>query len=263
MGAQSRGGIMVWLGGMLLAAVGLMVLRQILPKVAGLHEDMHVVVAGYSAGLSIIYGVLLAFTVVVVWEQLNHTRRLIEEEGARIEALWRVVGRFEEQTAASLRADLRAYAESTATGWRHELDARSGDTDPAGSVLLRLWRSLVAVTPRSAGEETVHGYALEQFEELNRVRSKRRGADHERLHPVMWTLLVVGGMATTSSMFFFRIDSVAVHAVLSALLGGGLGFILFLIHDLDDPFDGVWRLDAAPIERAVRVPGFEGAGALA
>jgi hypothetical protein len=82
------------------------------------------------------------------------------------------------------------------------------------------------------------------------VRSERRLADSERLHPVMWVLLLVGAVATIGSMFFFALEAIWVQGLLSALVGGVLGFTLFIIHDLDDPFDGVWSVGPEPIVRA-------------
>jgi hypothetical protein len=235
----TRGGVLVLAVGMVIAAVTALLVRAALPEIHQLHEDPHVVVAGYAAGLSIIYGVLLAFTVVVVWEQLNKTRRLVEDEANRVADLWRLVGRFEGQVADQLRAALRQYGLTTRAEWEQALNS--------------FWRSLVAVTPRSRGEQIVHGHTLTQFEEFNRVRAERRLSDSERLHPVMWMLLIVGAVATVGSMMFFTLETMLLQALLSAAVGGVLGFILFIIHDLDDPFDGVWSIGPDPIEQAVGI----------
>ena len=83
------------------------------------------------------------------------------------------------------------------------------------------------------------------------MRSQRRVADSERLHPVMWVLLIVGAVATIGSMYFFEVEATWLHGLLSALVGGVLGLTLFVIYDLDDPFDGVWFVGPDPIVRAV------------
>jgi hypothetical protein len=243
-------GLLALVGGGILSAAVVLAVRSMLPKVGGLHEDPHVVVAGYAAALSIVYGVLLAFTVVVVWEQMNKTRRLVEDEANRLADLWRLVSRFDGQPADQLREGLRQYALITRAEWQNEI-AGDDDRDPAGASLATFWQALIATGPRTRGEQIVHGHVLKQFEEFSRVRSERRLSDSERLHPVMWLLLVAGAVATIGSMFFFTVQEVWIQGMLSALVGGVLGFTMFVIHDLDDPFDGVWYVGPAPIERAV------------
>ena len=55
----TRCGLVAVAAGIVVSALALIVARVTLPEVGGHHPDTHVVVAGYAAGLSIVYAVLL------------------------------------------------------------------------------------------------------------------------------------------------------------------------------------------------------------
>ena len=72
-----------------------------------------------------------------------------------------------------------------------------------------------------------------------------------RVPVTLWLLLASGAVGTVGSMYLFGVDAFWPHAAMTASLAGSVSFMLFLIHDLDNPFQGDWRLRPDPIRYAV------------
>jgi hypothetical protein len=252
----NRGALLAVILGMLLACLGLVGAQALMPAVELAHTDANVAIAGYVAAIATVYAVLLAFVVFVVWGQLNEARRLVEAEANELENLLRLSQGLDEPQSSQARAALVAYAEAIVREeWSALRAAKEGRPDalqPSLGSLDALWTTFAAVEPRSYAQEVVYAQILERFDELTELRSKRLLMNEQRMHPIMWVLLIGGSVFTVGSMAFFQIDSSWVHAVLSALMGGVLAFVLYLIHDLDSPFEGVWQVEVKPIWRVLR-----------
>ena len=241
--------------GMALACLGLLLTRALVPDQELGRTDANVAIAGYVATIATIYAVLLAFVVFVVWEQLNDARHVVEAEGSQMENLLRMRLGVPEPARSSLGRALVAYGDAVV---REEWSVSrvghrqgAGDVESARGALDAAWETVTRLEPTSHAEEVVHEQLIKGMDELSKLRSKRLLMDQQRMHPIMWTLLIGGALFTVASMALFQMESAWLHAVLSALLGGVLTFILFLVHDLDDPFDGIWQVEVEPISRAL------------
>jgi hypothetical protein len=241
--------------GMVLAGLGLVVARSAVPELHLAHTDVNVAIAAYVATIATVYAVLLAFVVFVVWGQLNEARHLVESEGNELENMLRLTQAIAEPARSNARQALLAYAEAVVREeWsanRAARNRRPEQVEPAHGSLDALWGAVSAIEPSGHSEEVVYEQILGRFDELTTMRSKRLMMDEQRMHPIMWTLLIGGAVFTVGSMMFFQLESAWLHAVLSALVGGVLAFILYLVSDLDDPFHGIWQVEVEPISRVL------------
>jgi len=53
-------------------------------------------------------------------------------------------------------------------------------------------------------------------------------------------------------MYLFAVESLAVHATITAALAGAISHVLYVIEDLDSCFDGHWQVPRTPFERVSR-----------
>ena len=256
MASLNRGALLAVILGMALACLGLVAARAIVPHAELSHVDANVAVAGYVATIATVYAVLLAFVVFVVWGQLNEARRLVEAEGNELENMLRLSQAVDESHRAQARTALLAYAQAIVreewSASRAAQDNRPEEVEPSLGSLDALWTTMAQIEPRNYAQEVVYEQILGRFDELTELRSKRLLMDDQRMHPIMWVLLIGGSIFTIGSMSFFQLESAWLHAVLSALVGGVLAFILYLIYDLDDPFHGIWQVEVEPIRRVLR-----------
>jgi hypothetical protein len=250
-----RGALLAVVLGMVLACVGLVAAQAVTPHTDIAHADANVAVAGYVATIATVYAVLLAFVVFVVWGQLNEARRVLEAEANELENMLRLGEAVDEPHRSATRATILAYADAIVREeWsanQAARDRRPKEVEPSLGSLDALWERVAAIEPKTYAQEAVYGQMLARFDELTEMRSKRLLMDDQRLHPIMWVLLIGGSVFTVGSMAFFRLESAWLHAALSALVGGVLAFILYLISDLDDPFHGIWQVEVDPIRRVL------------
>src|SRR5215210_6641440 len=94
----------------LLAHVGLRIVRRLVPlSVLETHHE----VAGFIIGvLGAIYAVLLAFVVVIMWDQYGDARANVEQEANQLNDLAHMAEGFSDPARQHLLTAMRDYAQS-------------------------------------------------------------------------------------------------------------------------------------------------------
>ncbi len=225
----------------------LLVRRVVGPALLRADND---VAGNYLQTLGTVYAVVLAFVVYVVWSQFNEARAAVQSEANEISDLFRTVHGLGEPTRRRVRSLLTDYVQLVA---REEWAAMGrGRSLPAAQAILdQVWAALEAAEPATARAEVIYSEALGRFNDLSDRRSHRLFTARLRLPPLMWTLLLAGAALTVGSMALFGLDTFASHALMTASLAGLIGFILFVVYDLDNPFWGAWRVGPSPLLRAI------------
>ncbi len=93
--------------GVAFSVVGMLVVRRLIPS-AKLSENNDYVSFTFSM-LSLIYGIYLAFTVVVVWQQYEAAEEKITGEVVLLATVWRSVEPFAAEDRQRIRRDLIDY----------------------------------------------------------------------------------------------------------------------------------------------------------
>jgi hypothetical protein len=105
----------IWLSGLLLTVVlpGLVVAIQIGLRRhwLALREGDHNDVAGFIIAVAgVIYAVLLAFVVIVSWENFSHAEDIVGQEASALRTIYRDSGAFPPEVRDRLHEDVRRYA---------------------------------------------------------------------------------------------------------------------------------------------------------
>lgn len=90
---------------------------------------------------------------------------------------------------------------------------------------------------------------LAQLGYVDDARRGREAAAQERLSPVQWTGLLIGGALTLAFMFLFGIRRNVTHVVMVMGLSGFIAFTVLLIHQLDAPFGALLGATSDPFTR--------------
>lgn len=220
----------------LLAVVLTHLVRRRIPH-AVLKENTEFVGFTYAV-LGVIYGVILAFTVVVVWEQFSQAERSATQEVTYLSELWRDAQVFPTTTRTEIQRRLIAYTRSV-IGKEWATMARSGtrniDTERNYE---QIWDAYYAFHPQSALQRTYYGKSISELNEMGRQRRMRLLASQMELPTILWVFLVTGGVLTVAFLYFFAPKYVASHALVTASLAGLISFSLFLVMSLQFPFTG-------------------------
>jgi drug/metabolite transporter (DMT)-like permease len=75
-------------------------------------------------------------------------------------------------------------------------------------------------------------------------------AGNNTVPPVIWLVLLVGGVFAVSYTFFFGMKNLRAQYLITTTLTVTVTSILFLVYVLDHPFTGTSRVSFAPLTEA-------------
>ena len=236
-------------GATFISIVGLVFARQVLPEAVLLEASSSL--GNYLQTLGGIYAVLLAFVVYVVWGQFNDVRTYIDREASAIVDLHRTASNLPDKTRAEIQHGLAQYVDAVL---RDEWLAMAAHDEAAiervGGKLDHVWIAVHACKPCDDGQHTVYAEVITQFNQLMDLRTIRLSAARARVPRIMSILLYTGGVLVTGSIYLVHIPAFWLHATITGALAGAIAHVLYLIHDLDDAFEGEGVVSKEPFERA-------------
>jgi hypothetical protein len=241
-------GILIVFLSILLSLAGMYIVRKRIPfsTLRGNNE-----VAGFIYSMiGIVYAVLLAFIVVVVWEKYSTTEDSVQQEGVRIGTLLRDAQAFPEPTGSQLKERLIAYAKSVVEQeWR---SMASGQSSPLTTQAYDgVWQAYYEIQPQSEREKIFYQESISGLGELSQSRRFRLLSSRSGLPLALWVLVIGGGMIAVAFTYLFGIENARTHAFMVASLAGLIGFILFLIISLDFPFSGDLLIEPEAIKSVI------------
>jgi amino acid transporter len=232
----------------LVAHVGLRLVRRRvpLPVLQTQHE-----VAGFIIGvLGAIYAVLLAFVVVVVWNQFEDAKSTVEKEANQLNDLSRIAQGFSAPGQQRMLEGLRAYTQAVVSDeWKTMSEGRA--SEKAQAAMEDLWRIYRELEPQTNRENALYGESLDRLSDVSDNRRLRIYASRDDVPAVVQVLLWGGGLITIAFTYFFGVKSVRAQALMTAALAGVVAFILFLVVVLDNPFHGYLRVTPEPMQEVL------------
>ena len=230
--------ILITATSMVVSLVGVVALRRLIG-----HERLSAnnEFAGFAyAIIGAIYGVYLAFTVVVVWEQFQEADRNATSEAVYLSQVWRDTEVLPVSARAPVQADLLAYSNSVITEeWKSMAESAKPHPATAG-IYEELWRQLYAarVDVQSAGDIAFFNEAVVQMNSLGMSRRLRLLSATAALPTIMWLLLIGGGILTISLTYLIGTQHGWVQAAVTAAVTGLIVFSLLIVAALQHPFAG-------------------------
>ena len=97
----------------------------------------------------------------------------------------------------------------------------------------------------------LYGESLRCLNNLAQYRRLRIFAGNDTIPPVIWLVLLVGGLLAVSYTFFFGMKNIKAQYLLTATLTVMISSILLLIYVLDHPFTGASKVSLEPVRQAM------------
>jgi hypothetical protein len=231
-------------GGTALAMLGTVVVRWWVP-LERLRDNNEV--AGFKfATVGVIYAVLLAFAVLVVWERFNEAEGDVAAEAATAVTLFRLADGMDAARADPVRAALTSYLDVVISEDWPEM-ARGAESPAAVGALNDLYAALLDDRPVDARGAAILAESLHQADELTKARRARIALASGSVPGFVWLALFVGAAVTVSFTFFFGLENHKAQMVMT----GALSLLLFLglttVVAIDRPFSGSIRVDPGPL----------------
>ena len=126
------------------------------------------------------------------------------------------------------------------------------ESPEAWAALGDVWSSYREYRPQTSAQIQIYEICLTRLADLSDARRMRLLYSREKVPGVLWALLILGGIATVSFTYLFRLEHVRAQAVMTAILAGLIAFILFLVMDFDQPFGGAIHISPEIFSRELQ-----------
>jgi Protein of unknown function (DUF4239) len=203
--------------------------------VAGLARNNEI--AGFKfATVGVIYAVLLAFTVIVVWEKFSDGQSAVANEAGATAALYRYA-QGKEPEAVAMRNALTIYLKTVIEDdW--PAMAREAESPATVQALDSLYAAAIAL--EGTGSRGI-AHMEEVFRQLDNVTAARRARIHlaTGLVPnVIWIVLFMGALLTVGFTLFFGSENLLAQVSMTGVLSVLVTMGLVVIISIDHPFTG-------------------------
>ncbi|MGH6799412.1 MAG: DUF4239 domain-containing protein [Roseiarcus sp.] len=203
-------------------------------------------IAGFKfATVGVIYAVLLAFSVIVVWEKYSDAESAVADEAGATAALFRYANGKEPEALAA-RAALTNYL-NAAIEDEWPAMAREAESPSAQRALDSLYEAAIALN--RSGTRGAADMA-EVFRQLDAVTAARR----VRLHlstglvpDVIWMVLFMGALLTVGFTLFFGSENLLAQVSMTGVLSVLVTMGLVVIISIDHPFTGPVHIRPDPL----------------
>lgn len=204
-------------------------------------EDSQDAVSVMFSAVGVLYTVLLAFLVVLVWEQFNDAQDLTQQEATKISNLLRDAVVFPPPARDDIQGRLITYTRSVIDDeWETMAE---GEASPVtGRAYRQVWAGYYDFHPRTDQEHDFYAESIGRLNDLGQNRRLRIISSTASIPWIMWVLLAGGGVVTLGYLYLFVIDNPVLQRLMIGSVAGLLAFILFLILALDHPFAGDVRV---------------------
>lgn len=184
-----------------------------------------------------IYAVLLAFLVIVVWEDFAQAGQRAQSEVDAATDVWRLSRHLPAADAGRLRADLRAYSDAVID---EEWPAmrQGGSSARAQRLIIALIDDTAGIAASDPRQTTLQTTVLERVQRMADLRRRRIYDNQSGIPSVLWLGILVGAATLIGFVYLFGMKDFTVQLLMTAAIALIIGVSFALILELDYPFRG-------------------------
>jgi phosphate/sulfate permease len=194
------------------------------------------------AFIGVVYAVALGLIVVSVQEGYDKVSSAVVREASAASDLFRTMEGVEEPERSHMQGLVERYVDRVITDeWpaeehneHSELTSRTVDS---------VARDIFIYEPRSTHAQLLYDQLLDDVQELLNARRERVYLGSASVGPVIWLVVIIGGIITLGFTWFFYIPSRRAHVITSGVAAALVGLMMFLILGLDHPAWGSLSVD--------------------
>ncbi len=207
-------------------------------------------IAGFKfATVGVLYAVLLAFAIIVVWEKFSNAEGIVAREAGAAETIFRLSYGIDDEMGIELRDALSKYlAVTVAIDWPAMDRGTAGQqTRPARQALDNVYSSLLKVVGMQHVSPALISEIMRQLDIIAQARRARLIASEGTVPGVIWALLFGGAVLTIAFTFFFGTRSLSAQTVMTGILSILIFSELLAIVAIDRPFSGAVKVGAGSL----------------
>ncbi len=208
------------------------------------HHDVADPILG---ALGALYAVLLAFVVVTVWQSFEKSTSGVQQEANYMADIYRDSEAFSPDFHLKVGNLFREYRQAVIDDEWNTM--RKGEMSPRVEKLVReIWALYIAYQPKNPTEQSFFDESVRNLNSFRDLRRERIMDSRTGIHPLLWFVMLLGGLVTIAFTFFFGAENVMAQTLMAALLAILISLILFTTLSLDFPFTGGVSVSPEPFK---------------
>ena len=218
-----------------LAAGGLMYTRRVFPHRS---ETTHNDVAGpIVATLGTILAVMLSFMVVTVWQEYDQAAATVQTEVNALCDLYHDASTLPQPVKGRVQNALALYVQTTIHDeW--PLMREGLESEAAHHQAFRILQIVTTLKPATEPQQALQTDMISLTHAFNDARRQRLFDNRQAIPHILWWMLLFITVVTVASVYFFSVQNIRAHVIMTAALSAVIAAILVLISLFDLPFRG-------------------------
>jgi hypothetical protein len=233
----------MFVGGFVVVSLGiLLVLRPVVTRLSGDREEWDRVLGYAIASFGLFYGILLALVAVSVYTNFTTVNAAVLTETSNLAALYRDVSGFAPDQALPMQDDLRHYVHVVITqDW--PLQRQDIVPDDGNAAVESLQRHLLALEPRTQGDQQLLGQTIQQFNAFIAARRERVADAQLSLPSLLWGVLWTGAVINAIMLGLIQVRRLTIHVLMAGLIAVYVGLLIYEIASMDHPYSGTIAIE--------------------
>jgi hypothetical protein len=201
-------------------------------------------IAGFKFGtIGVLYAVLIAFAVIVVWQKFSDAETNVAAEAAGAATVYRLSQGLDQQPGAALREGMSNYLTVAIKRDWPAMERGAREQYPSRLALDAIYATLLSSQPSAPPGIAVMPEILRQLDVITLARNARLIAAEGIVPSVIWPVLFGGAVVTIVFTFFFGTKNLRAQTAMTVLLSLLIFSELLIIIDVDYPFTGPIKVE--------------------
>ncbi len=224
---------------------GCLLLRDRFDKWLGLDDNSNEIVGHFLSFTGVFYGLILGLVAVGAWDTYNSSEGYVQEETARLAALYRDVSQFPEPHRSDVQLAVRQY---TWAVLNNEWPDQQNGIPPSGGdkPMTKIAAQLFAVPVTNANVQVTVSEAAAQLNKLIEARRTRIQSATSAIPVSLWYVLITGTLIVLLMTWTLRINNKRLDILINLLSGAMMGTVLAFIVAMDNPYRGELSVSSDP-----------------
>lgn len=221
---------------MAFGVIGLLIFLRVFHDWLHKDERTNEMVGFAMTSFALLHGLLLGLLAVAAYNNYAEKLAGVTAEASSLAALYRDVGGFPEPTRSELQDTLRQFTRSVIdVSWPAQREGQLPVEAP--KIMGTFFDQMYAFEPVDDRDSAVLAEALAQANTLLALQRTRIAGINEGIPVLMWYVVVIGTIINIMLIWMVN-GRKHIHVMLTGLLSGFMGLVIFLIAAMDHPFRG-------------------------
>lgn len=207
-------------------------------------------IAGFKfATVGVIYAVLLAFAVIVVWEKFSDAEIAVVQEAGASATIYRLTAGPDPEAVATRAAMSNYLRLAINRDWPRM--ATGNESREVTQALNALYAAALRLMVNGLRQPAIFAETFKQLDAVTQARRTRLHLATGIVPGIVWLVLYCGAVLTVGFTFFFGTENLAAQVMMTGILSIIVFMGLLVIVSIDHPFTGSVHVGSDPLQSVI------------